>query len=54
MKNLKKLTRKEQQRINGGSPPRKCQIHEQCIFGECCDGGMCMPSPYPLCGPILE
>ncbi|WP_410492736.1 hypothetical protein [Chryseobacterium sp. BLS98] len=48
------MTRKEQQRINGGNPARKCLIHEQCRFGECCEGGTCMPSQYPLCGPILE
>jgi len=54
MRNLKKLTRKQQQQIDGGQLIRKCQDHSQCRFGECCDGGMCMPSPYPLCGPILE
>lgn len=46
MKNLKKLTRKEQQRINGGNPARKCLIHEQCRFGECCEGG-------PVCPPNI-
>ncbi|KXH81575.1 hypothetical protein AU378_17940 [Chryseobacterium kwangjuense] len=54
MKNLKKLSRKEQQKINGGGLIKKCQTHSQCGFGECCDGGICLPSPYPLCGPILE
>lgn len=54
MKNLKKLNRKEQQNINGGGMIKKCQLHTQCGFGEFCDGGMCLPSPYPLCGPIPE
>ncbi|WP_223607226.1 hypothetical protein [Chryseobacterium sp. OSA05B] len=54
MKNLKKLTREEQQNINGSGMIKKCQTHSQCGFGECCDSGMCLPSPYPMCGPILE
>ncbi|SHM22737.1 hypothetical protein SAMN05444360_10997 [Chryseobacterium carnipullorum] len=55
MKNLKKLNRKQKQEIQGGGMIKKCQIHNHCGFQECCDGGMCMPSPYyPLCGPILE
>lgn len=54
MKNLKKINRKGLQEIHGGGPARKCQVHTQCRFGECCEGGICLPSPYPLCGPILE
>ncbi|SHF30425.1 bacteriocin-like protein [Chryseobacterium vrystaatense] len=55
MKNLKKLTRKEQQKINGGGPIRKCHDHPECGYQECCEGGMCRPSLfYPMCGPILE
>ncbi|SHH60702.1 bacteriocin-like protein [Chryseobacterium oranimense] len=53
MKNLKKLTRKEQKTIKGGII-QTCRDHSQCDFGECCEGKMCVPSPYPLCGPILE
>ncbi|WP_390453791.1 bacteriocin-like protein [Chryseobacterium sp. Alg-005] len=52
--NLKKLSRQEQKEINGGGPIRKCTDSSQCWAGECCSGGMCIASPYPICEPILE
>ncbi|WP_294304447.1 hypothetical protein [uncultured Chryseobacterium sp.] len=36
MKNLKKLTRKEQEKINGGTL-QKCTDHSQCYVGWCCN-----------------
>ncbi|MCS3529585.1 hypothetical protein [Chryseobacterium sp. JUb7] len=38
--NLKKLSRKAQQLINGGSL-KKCKDHSQCSIGWCC-GGTCV------------
>ncbi|MDQ1162982.1 hypothetical protein QE422_003350 [Chryseobacterium sp. SORGH_AS 447] len=36
MKNLKKLTRKEQEKINGAASAR-CTSHGQCFGGWCCN-----------------
>lgn len=41
MKNLKKLTRKEQEKINGAGLAR-CTSHGQCFGGWCCNR-MCTP-----------
>ncbi|WP_326982712.1 hypothetical protein VUJ46_21570 [Chryseobacterium sp. MYb264] len=40
MKNLKKLSRKDQQLINGGAL-KKCKSNSECVYGWCC-GGTCM------------
>ncbi|WP_449387994.1 bacteriocin-like protein [Chryseobacterium lineare] len=36
MKNLKKLTRKQQEKINGAAL-KKCTSHSQCVIGWCCN-----------------
>lgn len=41
MKNLKKLTRKQQEAINGGAIT-KCRTHSDCVIGWCCNM-MCAP-----------
>ncbi|MGG5210225.1 bacteriocin-like protein [Chryseobacterium sp. MIQD13] len=50
--NLKKLSRKEQKTIKGSGIVRKCSTSSQCWPGECCDGGSCIASPYPMCEPL--
>lgn len=40
MKNLKKLSRKDQQQINGGGITL-CKTDSQCVYGSCCNG-VCM------------
>ncbi|WP_410470238.1 bacteriocin-like protein [Chryseobacterium sp. FH2] len=37
MKNLRKLTRKEQQQINGGTISKRCQTNNDCLGLWCCD-----------------
>ncbi|WP_410494141.1 bacteriocin-like protein [Chryseobacterium shigense] len=54
MKNLKKLSRKQQKTIKGSGIERRCDTSSQCWPGECCEGKTCLPSPYPLCGPIQD
>ncbi|WP_157759846.1 bacteriocin-like protein [Chryseobacterium piperi] len=52
MKNLKKLNRQQQKSIDGAGPITKCRNSSQCGYGECCTGGMCLPSPVQECEPL--
>ncbi|WP_167369996.1 bacteriocin-like protein [Chryseobacterium ureilyticum] len=52
--NFKKLNREEQKEIKGSLQIKKCRNSTQCDAGECCTGGMCLPSPIIECGPILD